>query len=77
MAFCAGKMGQSVFDVLGDRHMRKQSEILKDVSDVALRQGKINALRRIEQNALAYDDTSLVRRGEAGNAIEQSGFARS
>ncbi len=64
-------------DVLLYRQMRKQSQALKDVPDVALGHREIYVLCGIEQDAVADGDASGVRLGQAGNAIEQGCLARS
>ena len=58
---------QSVFDVLPDRHVRKQGQRLKQIADVTVARRKIDSLLRVEQRCacpLRYDPSpvSAVRR---------------
>jgi hypothetical protein len=70
-----GQMLEAVLDIFFDRQMREQGEALKYVAYATLRYWHIDALRGIEQDAVADGDASGVGGGEAGDAIEQSGFA--
>ena len=53
-----GKCDKAVSDVLLHRQMGKQGEALKHVSDAPLCHGKIDALRGVEQDAVADGDAS-------------------
>ena len=70
------QMREAVFDILLDRQMRKQREILQDVSHPAFGHGNVRVGICVEQDALTYGDLPCVQSGEPGHAIEQCGFSR-
>ena len=56
--------------------MRKERRLLKHVADVAILHGDIDAALRVEEDAVADRDASLVWPGQSGDAAEQRGLSR-
>jgi len=51
--------------------MRKQREVLEDISHVAATNGQIDVSPGIKQHYRSNPDRARIRRGESRNAIEQ------
>jgi len=72
-----GQVHKTVSNILLNCQMRKQGKALKHVSDVPFRHGKVEALRSIEQNAVADGDPARVGLGQSSDAIERRSFSGS
>ena len=70
----AREMRETILGVLLDREMRKQCEILQDISHAAFGDWKILARVRVKQKPIANVNSTRVRRGQSGYAIEQRSF---
>ena len=66
------KMVQTVRDVLFRGHVWKQREILENVAHVPVGHRQIHARGGIENRSIADRDSSIIRSGESGHAIEKS-----
>jgi hypothetical protein len=70
-------MSQTILNVPSDGHVGKQRKVLKDISDSAPGNLKIDLMCRIEENASADGDPPCIRRDKPGDAIEQRSLAGS
>ena len=76
LASRARQMCQSVGNVLLRVEVWKECEVLKNIADLALRDGQVEAGLSIEENATVHRDASCIRGCEAGDAVEQRRLPR-
>jgi hypothetical protein len=67
---------QAVADVLLDRQMWKQRQLLEYIADVPVASGHIDAGDRVEQDTLAHRDAARVRAHQPGQASKHRRLAR-
>src|SRR6185436_13182587 len=67
---------ETVSDVVADREVWKERELLKDESDAAFARGQVHAAAGIEQLPFSNGDPSAVGTLESGQTPQQRGFAR-
>src|SRR3954467_5790498 len=67
---------QPVMNVVFDREVGKQGEILEDISGVALGYGNINVRCTVEQHVTSHADLSFVRRQQACDALQDRRLPR-
>src|SRR5215813_2777940 len=68
---------ESVGNVIVDGQMWKQCQVLKHVADLSLPDGNVDLILRVEQHALTNPNVSVIGSLQAGDQIEQRGFASS
>ena len=76
LPLAARQRRQAVADVLRHGHVREQRELLEDVAEAALGHRNVPRGLAVEQHPLADGDASGVRPGEAGDAAQDGGLAR-
>src|SRR5208283_554379 len=74
-------MRQAILDILLHSEIRKEGQILKNVSYATPGHGNVDGGVRSryllsEQNSLPHTHSARIRRGQSGDAVEHCGFSR-
>src|SRR6267154_5826390 len=70
------KMRETVFGILLNRQMRKQCEILQDVTHATSGHVNVDVSVGVEEHAVAHGDTSRLWSCQSGDTVEESRFPR-
>ena len=63
------KFGQTVFDILRDRKMREEREILKEIADGAITRRHVDSPAFIEQGSRTESYAACVGLKQSGDAV--------